>query len=114
MNHESSTATNLRVPVENTKGSQRRPDTQNNKQMALLEQEPEILREELQQVRAKLTVTTFLHLLHFPSFKSHVPDHFPSYTHSPPIPLANFGLPPINPANLPNLPGQTPYVPSYA
>lgn len=40
----------LLVPAANIDGSYKRPDTQNNKQIAYLEQEPEILREEPQQV----------------------------------------------------------------
>lgn len=39
-------------------------------------------------------------------------EHFPSYTHSPPIPLANFGLPLVIPGNLPDYPDKI-HVPSY-
>ncbi|MCE5166178.1 hypothetical protein HAX54_015398 [Datura stramonium] len=100
--------------MENPEGSKRRADTRNDEQMAHLEQELEILREELRQVRdlTKLNVTTFPHSLRFPSFETPAPEHFPKSTHPPQIPLASSGLPSVTPPNLPNLVKQTPYVPN--
>ncbi|MCD7448349.1 hypothetical protein HAX54_041084 [Datura stramonium] len=111
---ESTIAANILASMENPKGSQRRADTRNDRQMAHLEQELEILREELRQVRdlTKLNVTTFPHSLHFPSFETPTPQYIPKSAHPPQIPLANSGLPSVTPANLPNPVKQTPYDPN--
>ncbi|KAH0760469.1 hypothetical protein KY290_016542 [Solanum tuberosum] len=54
-------AANIMIPIENPEGSRNMMDIQNEEKMAHMEQELEILREELRQVRdlAKLSATTF-------------------------------------------------------
>ncbi|MCD7459259.1 hypothetical protein HAX54_040459 [Datura stramonium] len=84
--------------------------------MAHLEQELEVVKEELRQVRdlTRLSVATFSHPLYFPSLETPAPEHFPKSTCPPQIPLANSVLPSITPTNLPNPDKQTLYVPNYA
>ncbi|KAG5631521.1 hypothetical protein H5410_003238 [Solanum commersonii] len=59
-------AANIMIPIESPEGSRNMIDIQNGEKMAHMEQELEILREELRQVRdlAKLSATTF------PTFKT--------------------------------------------
>ncbi|KAH0714826.1 hypothetical protein KY284_007731 [Solanum tuberosum] len=59
-------AANIMIPIENPECSRDMIDIQNGEKMAHMEQELEILREELRQVRdlAKLSATTF------PTFKT--------------------------------------------
>ncbi|KAG5630354.1 hypothetical protein H5410_002071 [Solanum commersonii] len=63
---EFNAAINIIIPIENPKSSRSIADIQNEEKMAHMEQELEILREELRQVRdlAKLLATTF------PTFKT--------------------------------------------
>lgn len=84
---EFNAAANIMIPIENPIGSQNMIDIQNGKKMARMEQELEILREELCQLRdlAKLSATTFL------TFKT------PIY----------FAKADLRSANLPNHPEQT-------
>ncbi|KAH0709463.1 hypothetical protein KY284_010890 [Solanum tuberosum] len=78
---------NIMIPIENLKDSRNMTDIQNKEKMTHMEQELEILREELRQVRdlAKLSATTF------PTFKT-------------PIYFAKANL---TSADLPNQPKQT-------
>ncbi|KAH0665316.1 hypothetical protein KY290_027579 [Solanum tuberosum] len=80
-------AANIMIPIENPEGSRNMIDIQNEEKMARMEEELEILKEELRQVRdlAKLSATTF------PTFKM-------------PIYFAKADLPS---ADLPNQPEQT-------
>ncbi|XP_049382746.1 uncharacterized protein LOC125847083 [Solanum stenotomum] len=79
---------NIMIPIENPEGSRNMMDNQNEEKMAHMEQELEILREELRQVRdlAKLSATTF------PTFKT--PIYFVK-------------------ADMPNQPEQTQNAPTY-
>ncbi|XP_049375476.1 uncharacterized protein LOC125840547 [Solanum verrucosum] len=81
-------AANIMIPIENPEGSRNMMDIQNEEKMAHMEQELEILREELCQVRdlAKLSATTF------PTFK--MPIYFAK-------------------ADLPNQPEQTQRAPTH-
>ncbi|MCD7472893.1 hypothetical protein HAX54_014308 [Datura stramonium] len=62
--NESNTAANILMSTENPESSQRREDVQNDEQMTHLEQELEVLKEELCQVRdlTWLNVATFSQL----------------------------------------------------
>ena len=84
---DSNAAANIMIPIENPEGSRTMMDIHNEEKMAHMEQELELLREELRQVRdlAKLSATTF------PTFKM-------------PIYFAKADLPS---ADLPNQPEQT-------
>ncbi|XP_049406049.1 uncharacterized protein LOC125869627 [Solanum stenotomum] len=86
-------ATNIMIPIENPEGSRNMIDIQNEKKMAHMEQELEILREELRQVRdlTKLFATTF------PTFKT--PIYFPKAD--------------LLSADLPNQPGLTQRTPTH-
>uniref|UniRef100_M1DCI1 Uncharacterized protein n=1 Tax=Solanum tuberosum TaxID=4113 RepID=M1DCI1_SOLTU len=68
---EFNAAANIMIPIENPEGSENVTDIQNEDKMAHMEQELDILREELRQVRdlAKLSASTF------PTFKT--PIYFP-------------------------------------
>ncbi|KAG5579956.1 hypothetical protein H5410_050583 [Solanum commersonii] len=68
---EFNVAANIMIPIENPEGSKNVTDIQNKEKMAHIEQELDILREELRQVRdlAKLSASTF------PTFKT--PIYFP-------------------------------------
>ncbi|XP_049394760.1 uncharacterized protein LOC125859066 [Solanum stenotomum] len=85
-NDEFNVAANIMIPIENPEGSRNMTDIQNEEKMAHMQQELEILREELCQVRdlTKLSATTF------PTFK--MPIYFPKDD---------------LPADLPNQPEQT-------
>ncbi|KAH0773656.1 hypothetical protein KY290_010793 [Solanum tuberosum] len=84
---EFNAAVNIMIPIKNPEGSRNMKDIQNEEKMAHMEQELEILREELCQVRDldKLLATTF------PTFKT-------------PIYFTKVDLPS---AYLPNQPEQT-------
>ncbi|KAG5595059.1 hypothetical protein H5410_036291 [Solanum commersonii] len=84
---------NIIVPIENPKSSQSIADIQNEEKMAHMEQEHEILREEVCQVRdlAKLSATTF------PTFKT--PIYFPKAD--------------LLSADLPNQPELTQHAPTH-
>ncbi|KAG5595215.1 hypothetical protein H5410_036447 [Solanum commersonii] len=86
-------AANIMIPIENPEGSRDMIDFQNKEKMAHMEQELEILRDELRQVRdlAKLSATTFL------TFKT-------------PIYFAKADLPF---ADLPNQPEKTQHAPTH-
>ncbi|KAG5570821.1 hypothetical protein H5410_060587 [Solanum commersonii] len=86
-------AANIMIPIDNLEGSRSTTDIQNEEKMARMEQELEILREELRQVRdlAKLLATTF------PTFKT------PIY----------FAKADLRSADLPNQPEQTQHAPAY-
>ncbi|KAH0661678.1 hypothetical protein KY284_026609 [Solanum tuberosum] len=90
---EFNAAANIMIPIENPEGSQNVTDIQNEEKMAHMEQELEILREELHQVRdmAKLSASTF------PTLKT--PIYFPK----PDLPFAD----------LPNQPELTQHAPSH-
>ncbi|XP_049391611.1 uncharacterized protein LOC125856071 [Solanum stenotomum] len=90
---EFNVAANIIVPIENPESSRSIADIQNKEKMAHMEQELEILREELRQVRdlAKLSATTF------PTFKT-------------PIYFLKADLPS---ADLPNQPELTQHAPTH-
>uniref|UniRef100_M1DVW2 Uncharacterized protein n=1 Tax=Solanum tuberosum TaxID=4113 RepID=M1DVW2_SOLTU len=90
---ESNAAANIMVPIENPEGSRSMKDIQNKEKIARMEQELEILREELRQIRdlAKLSATTS------PTFK--MPIYFPKADSSS--------------ADLPNQPEQTQHVSAH-
>ncbi|KAG5620260.1 hypothetical protein H5410_005478 [Solanum commersonii] len=90
---EFNAAANIMIRIENPEGSRNMTDIQNEEKMARIEQELEILREELPQVRdlAKLSATIF------PTFKT------PIY----------FTKADLSSAGLPNQPEQTQHTPSH-
>ncbi|KAG5584334.1 hypothetical protein H5410_044768 [Solanum commersonii] len=105
---------NIMIPIENSEGSRNMIDIQNGEKMAHMEQELEILREEIRQVRdlVKLSAATF------PTFKTPIyfaksdfpnqpeqTQHAPTHGQVPPVP-------PTSVRTVPDLPNRDPTIPT--